>query len=258
MYGPREHGHWTGGRLDRSHLFLKAGERYRVLRAFTDYDGMKPKIDHDGVTGDHELPAVLVGHNVTFAGQFGRFIPADLATSKITATAQDLSGATFTKEVGVGELFVADPTKPDGGLPAGGKTALRPIFLGDYSAAAPNGTIRLHRDLRNNANSQRVSTKPAKAIAKTARYGAGVKGKVNLAMSHGLPVVATSASVEGMHLSDGEDVLVADDPEAFAGAVGRAYEDRALWERLSAGGRANIERHFSRAVARTALEKLLA
>ena len=90
------------------------------------------------------------------------------------------------------------------------------------------------------------------------RYGAGVKGKVNLAMSHGLPVVATSASVEGMHLSDGEDVLVADDPEAFAGAVGRAYEDRALWERLSAGGRANIERHFSRAVARTALEKLLA
>jgi glycosyltransferase involved in cell wall biosynthesis len=89
------------------------------------------------------------------------------------------------------------------------------------------------------------------------RYGAGVKGKVNLAMSYGLPVVATPASVEGMHLSDGEDVLVAEDAEAFAAAVQRVYEDRALWEKLSAGGRVNIERHFSRDVARAALRELL-
>jgi glycosyltransferase involved in cell wall biosynthesis len=60
-----------------------------------------------------------------------------------------------------------------------------------------------------------------------------------------------------MHLTDGEDVLVADDPEAFAAAVQRAYDDRALWERLSAGGRANVSRHFSRAVAREALCRLL-
>ncbi len=32
------------------------------------------------------------------------------------------------------------------------------------------------------------------------RYGAGVKGKINLAMSYGLPVVATTPSIEGMHL----------------------------------------------------------
>ena len=43
------------------------------------------------------------------------------------------------------------------------------------------------------------------------RYGAGVKGKVNLSMAHGQPVVATSCAVEGMHLRDGVDVLVADD-----------------------------------------------
>ena len=35
------------------------------------------------------------------------------------------------------------------------------------------------------------------------RYGAGVKGKVNQAMAHGLPVVATTAAVEGMHLREG-------------------------------------------------------
>jgi GT2 family glycosyltransferase/glycosyltransferase involved in cell wall biosynthesis len=90
------------------------------------------------------------------------------------------------------------------------------------------------------------------------RYGAGVKGKVNLAMSYGLPVVATTPSIEGMHLVDGDDVLVADDPAAFAAAVARAYDDEVLWTRLSAGGRANVQRHFSPAVARAALSELLA
>jgi GT2 family glycosyltransferase len=89
------------------------------------------------------------------------------------------------------------------------------------------------------------------------RYGAGVKGKINTAMSYGMPVVATTPSIEGMHLRDGEDVLVADAPEAFAAAVARLHEDRALWERLSRGGLANIEQHFSRAVAREAIAQLL-
>ena len=90
------------------------------------------------------------------------------------------------------------------------------------------------------------------------RYGAGVKGKVNLAMSYGLPVVATPPSVEGMHLVPGEDVLVADDAEAFAAAIARIYRDEALWEKLAAAGRENIRRHFSRDVARSAITRLIA
>jgi O-antigen biosynthesis protein len=90
------------------------------------------------------------------------------------------------------------------------------------------------------------------------RYGAGVKGKVNLAMSHGLPVVATTPSIEGMHLQPEVDVLVADDPEAFADAVARAYGDKALWSRLAEGGRENIGAYFSRDMARAALERMLA
>jgi glycosyltransferase involved in cell wall biosynthesis len=90
------------------------------------------------------------------------------------------------------------------------------------------------------------------------RYGAGVKGKVNLAMSYGLPVVATTPSIEGMHLKPDDDVLVADDPEAFADAVARAYGDKALWTRLAEGGRENIRAHFSPDMARIALTQLLA
>jgi GT2 family glycosyltransferase/glycosyltransferase involved in cell wall biosynthesis len=89
------------------------------------------------------------------------------------------------------------------------------------------------------------------------RYGAGVKGKVNQAMSFGLPVVATTPSIEGMHLTPGSDVLIGDDPQAFAEAVVRAYQDQTLWERLAAGGRDNVSRHFSREVARSAIVNLL-
>ncbi len=90
------------------------------------------------------------------------------------------------------------------------------------------------------------------------RYGAGVKGKVNQAMSFGLPVVATTPSIEGMHLTPGSDVLVGDDPEAFAEAVVLVYRDQALWETLSAAGRDNVSRHFSREVATAAIAGLIA
>ncbi|HEY0231698.1 MAG TPA: glycosyltransferase [Dokdonella sp.] len=88
------------------------------------------------------------------------------------------------------------------------------------------------------------------------RYGAGVKGKVNMAMSYGLPVAATTIAVEGMHVRVGEDVLVADDAAAFAAGVVRLYRDEALWKRLSANGLANVERHFSFDAARDALRNL--
>ena len=90
------------------------------------------------------------------------------------------------------------------------------------------------------------------------RYGAGVKGKINLAMSYGLPVVATTPSIEGMSLVPERDVLVADDAKAFADAIVRVYHDEALWNQLAAGGRENIRTHFSRDVARSAITRLIA
>jgi len=89
------------------------------------------------------------------------------------------------------------------------------------------------------------------------RYGAGVKGKVNMAMSYGLPVVATSVAVEGMHVEAGADVLVADEADAFADDVIRLYGDEELWNRLSANGLANVARHFSFDAARNAMRDLL-
>ena len=89
------------------------------------------------------------------------------------------------------------------------------------------------------------------------RFGAGVKGKVNLSMAHGQPVVATSCAVESMHLTDGVDVLVADDAQAFAEAILRLDADAHLWAQLSANGRANVQRHFSFEAARDVVRNVV-
>jgi len=90
------------------------------------------------------------------------------------------------------------------------------------------------------------------------RYGAGVKGKINMSMSYGQPVVATGPAVEGMNAKPGEDVLVGDDPQAFAQAVIQAYTDETLWQKLSQNGLRNVEKYFSFAAAKRALAELLA
>jgi len=88
------------------------------------------------------------------------------------------------------------------------------------------------------------------------RFGAGVKGKVNLSMAHGQPVVATTCAVEGMHLRDGDDVLIADDADAFAAAVVRLYRDEALWQRLSVAGLRNVQQHFSLDAAQATVRRV--
>jgi glycosyltransferase involved in cell wall biosynthesis len=89
------------------------------------------------------------------------------------------------------------------------------------------------------------------------RFGAGVKGKVNQAMSHGLPVVLTTIAAEGMHLRDGIDALVADSPEAFADAILRLAHDESLWFSVSDASVENVRRHFSIDNAREALRHAL-
>ncbi len=90
------------------------------------------------------------------------------------------------------------------------------------------------------------------------RYGAGIKGKVLQALAHGVPVVATRVSLEGMGIVEGEDALVAETAEEFAAAIACLHEDEALWNRLSKAGPEAIARRFSTAQAKRGLEALYA
>ncbi|MGN2242018.1 glycosyltransferase [Frateuria sp. GZRR33] len=89
------------------------------------------------------------------------------------------------------------------------------------------------------------------------RFGAGVKGKINMAMSYGLPVIASTIAVEGMQLTDGVDVLVADDAAAYVEATLRLSRDARLWRQLSECGLENVRRHFSVEAAAATLERVL-
>ena len=89
-------------------------------------------------------------------------------------------------------------------------------------------------------------------------HGAGMKGKVGQALSYGLPVVTTPVGAEGIGLSDGENVLIANDPDQLATQILRAYRDPELWSRLSSAGRAHIDRHFSSEVVKHSVLDLIA
>jgi len=89
-------------------------------------------------------------------------------------------------------------------------------------------------DLAPLLNKMRISVAPL-------RFGAGIKGKIGTAMAVGLPVVATSLAAEGMSLTDGENILVADGAKAFAEAVAKIYQDEVLWNHISRNGLAFAE-----------------
>jgi GT2 family glycosyltransferase/glycosyltransferase involved in cell wall biosynthesis len=107
----------------------------------------------------------------------------------------------------------------------------------------------LQRDVRPFFDSVKLSVAPL-------RFGAGVKGKINQSMAFGVPVVATSMAIEGMELKDREDILVADEPEAFARALIELYQSEELWTRLSENGIAKTRALYSTEAARKKLEFL--
>jgi GT2 family glycosyltransferase len=106
------------------------------------------------------------------------------------------------------------------------------------------------RDVSSFFNHVRLSVAPL-------RFGAGVKGKINQSMGYGVPVVATSLAVEGMSLKANDDVMIADDPAAFATAVVELYESEQLWTRLSSNGLKQTEHLFSIDTARRQLARIL-
>ncbi|KAB8054809.1 glycosyltransferase [Janthinobacterium rivuli] len=105
-------------------------------------------------------------------------------------------------------------------------------------------------DLTSYLNRMRVAVAPL-------RYGAGVKGKIGTAMAAGLPTVATELGAEGMGLTDGENIFVADDPQLYAEVIARLYEDESLWNHVSRSGIIFSEQAWGLAAGEANLERIL-
>jgi O-antigen biosynthesis protein len=81
-------------------------------------------------------------------------------------------------------------------------------------------------------------------IAST-RFAAGIPLKVLEASARGLPTIATSVVSSQLGRTHGNDILVADEPAAFADCCWRLYEDAALWERIRIASLESVGRECS-------------
>ena len=89
------------------------------------------------------------------------------------------------------------------------------------------------------------------------RFGAGMKGKITQSLGAGLPVVTTTIGAEGLDVVDGDEMLIADDPDAFVARIVALHEDLDRWRKVSEKGQALAERVCSPRVQKEALERLM-
>ncbi|MEO8464685.1 MAG: glycosyltransferase [Gammaproteobacteria bacterium] len=90
------------------------------------------------------------------------------------------------------------------------------------------------------------------------RIGSGTRLKIYEAMAMGVPVVSSTIGAEGLPLTSGKHLLIADAPSDQAAAVISILRDRALAERLAANAQHFVrERGSWAAVAQRFLEECL-
>ena len=88
------------------------------------------------------------------------------------------------------------------------------------------------------------------------RMGGGTRLKVVEGLAMAKAMVTTSIGCEGVDVRDGEHLLVANAPDAFAAAVVGLLQDRTLAHALGAAGRARMEERYSWELAGGRMEKL--
>lgn len=76
------------------------------------------------------------------------------------------------------------------------------------------------------------------------RAGGGMRVKILDTWCWGMPIVSTRIGAEGIEIRDGENILIADEPEAFGAAVLRAVTDPELNRSLRGNGRRWVEEKY--------------
>ena len=105
-------------------------------------------------------------------------------------------------------------------------------------------------DIRPHLSSAAVTVAPL-------RIGGGTRFKILEAMAMARPVVSTSIGAEGIDARPGIEILLADDPESFARAVGKVLDDRTLAAELGSRGRTLVEERYSWTASGQRLETFL-
>jgi glycosyltransferase involved in cell wall biosynthesis len=75
--------------------------------------------------------------------------------------------------------------------------------------------------------------------------GGGTRLKILDAMATGKPVVSTSVGCEGLRVTPGDDILIADAAADFSARIVELFESRELRSKIGAAGRRLVEREYS-------------
>jgi glycosyltransferase involved in cell wall biosynthesis len=89
------------------------------------------------------------------------------------------------------------------------------------------------------------------------RYGAGTKRKIIQALMVGTPTVTTSIGAEGLGVQDRRQLLIADDPDAFAAGIERLLQRQLVWRGLARRGRKHVLRLHGRTTVESRFDQVL-
>jgi polysaccharide biosynthesis protein PslH len=124
---------------------------------------------------------------------------------------------------------------------------------------APPGALPIERStvrLRVDVPDVRPYLDAAAVVAVPIRRGGGMRVKVLEALSAGKAIVATPLALEGLDVTSGEQVVVAETATQFADALTVLLSDRKRRTRMAKAARAWAERHLDIAAEVAAYERL--
>lgn len=196
---------------------------------------ISPGVPVDVVTSGVELPPVVSppseGHDLAFVGWMGYPPNADAAEWFVTRVWPLVSEASATTRFRIV-----------------GRNPIHDVVALANDRIVVTGEVP---DVVEACRGVRVGVVPLRA-------GMGIKTKTIELLAMGLPVVSTTVGAEGIAATEDEGLIVRDDPEAFAGAVRDLLSHPEEADRLGAGGREFVRRHFDWDTIATAYERILA
>jgi polysaccharide biosynthesis protein PslH len=148
---------------------------------------------------------------------------------------------TYSANLEAVQYFVSDilprirAASPDVCLRVTGKT--NEIDLSGLASPSVTFTGQV-ADIRREVASSMVCVVPLKS-------GGGTRLKILEALALGTPVVSTVKGAEGLAVTDGQDILIADNAPAFAANVIRVLNEPSLRQRLASNGRQLVSQLYS-------------
>lgn len=107
--------------------------------------------------------------------------------------------------------------------------------LNIYGAYPPPKATQLHNEkqgflIKGWCEDAHAEMAKSRVLLAPLRFGAGIKGKLADAMLNGLPSVTTTIGSEAMHDNLPWNGLIEQEPQAFADAAVKLYQEQAVWQ----------------------------